>query len=151
MSTSRSCRYLMDGDAAYPLVLYGPSGSGKTTALSALVQYCHSWNQNAAVVARFANASVYSSSLEQTLNSLTVQLDLVDSGKSNWFKHVRGFLFFIFLTNLLVPWSPRPKLRGRRKPGFNTQAKTFLGCNFFHNLLNIRTILFIIFDRQKKN
>lgn len=78
----------MNVDAAYPLVLYGPPGSGKTTVIAALAKHCHVWNQDAAVVVRFANASAYSSSLEQTLNSLVVQLNLLDSGKSTWFKHV---------------------------------------------------------------
>lgn len=97
--TSISCvyRYLTDIDAAYPLIFCGVSGSGKTVALASVVQQCHAWNQNAAVVARFANASVYSSTLEQTLHSLAVQLDLVDSGKSTWFKHVS--FFYINQTN----------------------------------------------------
>lgn len=78
----------MDKDARYPLILHGPSGSGKTTVMAAITKHCHLWNQDAAVVVRFANASAYSSSLEQTLNSLVVQLNLLDSGKSIWFKHV---------------------------------------------------------------
>ncbi|KAL4089774.1 hypothetical protein QTP88_024745 [Uroleucon formosanum] len=83
----RAKKYLTDADAGYPLILYGPSGSGKTTAMAAITKHCHLWNQNSAVVVRFANASAYSSSLEQTLNSLVVQLNLLDSGKSIWFKH----------------------------------------------------------------
>lgn len=81
-------RYLTNTDLAYPLVLCGPSGSGKTTVMAAIAKHCHLWNQDVAVVVRFANASANSWSLEQTLNSIVVQLDLVDSGKSTWFKHV---------------------------------------------------------------
>lgn len=54
-----------------------------------------------AVVVRFANASANSWSLEQTLNSMVVQLDLVDTGKSTWFKHVR-FVFYYFINFLLL-------------------------------------------------
>lgn len=81
-------RYLMNVNAGYPLVLYGPPGSGKTTVIAAVAKHSHLWNQDAAVVVRFASASAYSSSLEQTLNSLVVQLNLLDSGKCSWFKHV---------------------------------------------------------------
>lgn len=56
--------------------------------MAAIAKHYHLWNQDAAVLVRFADASTYSSSLEQTLNSLTVHLDLVNSGKSTWFKHV---------------------------------------------------------------
>ncbi|XP_026807773.1 uncharacterized protein LOC113550245 [Rhopalosiphum maidis] len=83
----RAKKYLTDADAAYPLILYGPSGSGKTTVIAAIAKQCHLWNQDAAVVVRFANASAYSLSLEQTLNSLVVQLNLVDNGKCTWYKH----------------------------------------------------------------
>ncbi|KAL5233574.1 hypothetical protein ACI65C_000984 [Semiaphis heraclei] len=83
----RAKKYLTDPNAAYPLILFGPSGSGKTTVMASIAKHCHLWNQDAAVVVRFANASAYSSSLEQTLNSLVVQLNLVDSGKCTWFKH----------------------------------------------------------------
>lgn len=79
---------MTNADATYPLVLYGPPGSGKTTVMAAVAKQSHLWNHDAAVVARYANASAYSWSLEQTLNSVVVQLDLVDSGKSTWFKHV---------------------------------------------------------------
>jgi len=93
-------RYLTDGDAAYPLILYGPSGSGKTTVMAAIAKQCHLWNQDAAVVVRFANASAYSLSLEQTLNSLVVQLNLVDNGKCTWYKHVS----FISKRYILIPF-----------------------------------------------
>ncbi|XP_060873528.1 NACHT domain- and WD repeat-containing protein 1 isoform X2 [Metopolophium dirhodum] len=83
----RAKKYLMDADAGYPLILYGPSGSGKTTVMAAITKHCHLWNQDSAVVVRFANASAYSSSLEQALHSLVVQLNLLDSGKCIWFKH----------------------------------------------------------------
>ncbi|XP_022165189.1 uncharacterized protein LOC111030132 isoform X2 [Myzus persicae] len=83
----RAKKYLTDADAGYPLILYGPSGSGKTTVMASIAKHCHVWNQDAAVVMRFANASAHSSSLGQTLNSLVVQLNLIDSGKCTWFKH----------------------------------------------------------------
>lgn len=90
----------MDADAGYPLILYGPSGSGKTTVMAAITKHCHLWNQDSALVVRFANASAYSSSLEQTLHSLVVQLNLLDSGKCIWFKHVsfvsKKYIFFHF-------------------------------------------------------
>lgn len=75
------------------MVLVGPPGSGKTTVMATVVKHCHQWNHDAAVIVRFADASAYSSSLEQTLNSLAVQLDLVESGKSTWIKHVS--LYFV--------------------------------------------------------
>lgn len=90
-------RYLTNLDSGYPLILYGPPGSGKTTVMAAVAKQYHQWNQDAAVVARFANASACSSSLEQTLNSLVAQLDLLDSGKSTWFKHVRYDISNFFL------------------------------------------------------
>lgn len=79
---------MTNADATYPLMLYGPPGSGKTTVMATVAKHCHLWNQDTVMVARFANASAYSCSLEQTLNSAVAQLDLVDSGKSTWFKHV---------------------------------------------------------------
>lgn len=69
--------------------------------MAAVAQHCHSWNKDMAVVVRFANASANSWSLEQTLNSMVVQLDLVDTGKSTWFKHVR-FVFYYFINFLLL-------------------------------------------------
>ncbi|XP_025199078.1 uncharacterized protein LOC112597310 [Melanaphis sacchari] len=83
----RAKKYLTNADAAYPLILYGPSGSGKTTVMAAIAKQCYLWNKNAVVMVRFANASANSSSLEQTLHSLVVQLNLVDSGKCTWYKH----------------------------------------------------------------
>ncbi|XP_050524997.1 uncharacterized protein LOC126896349 isoform X2 [Daktulosphaira vitifoliae] len=76
-----------DAEVLQPLIVYGPPGSGKTTLLSILVQYCHHWNQNAAVLMRFANISYGSSTLEHILNSIVMQLNHLDTGKSTWFTH----------------------------------------------------------------
>lgn len=82
-------RYLsVDTEVLHPLIVHGPPGSGKTTLLSILVQCCHQWNQNAAVLMRFANISYGSSTLEHTLNSIVMQLNHLDTGKSAWFTHV---------------------------------------------------------------
>jgi len=115
----------MDADAGYPLILYGPSGSGKTTVMASIAKHCHLWNQDAAVVVRFANASAYSSSLEQTLNSLIVQLNFVDSGKCTWFKHVsfvsKNYIFFNFVNFTLPLFSGRTIVLGTNYTavGFN--------------------------------
>ncbi|KAF0768010.1 Leucine-rich repeat and WD repeat-containing, partial [Aphis craccivora] len=83
----RAIKYFQDADATYPLILYGPSGSGKTTTMATIPKLCFQRYNETAIVVRFANASANSSSLEQILNSIVVQLNLLDSGKCTWYKH----------------------------------------------------------------
>ncbi|XP_050443594.1 uncharacterized protein LOC126847425 [Adelges cooleyi] len=94
-------KYLTSSKTVYPLVVYGPPGCGKTTILSFVAQHSHIWNQNAATVVRYVNASVRSSTLEQTLSSVAMQLNFLNSGKSTWFKH-DVYLYSEHIKSLLI-------------------------------------------------
>ncbi len=61
-----------------PLVVHGVSGSGKTSAMAMLVNNVREWlGENYVVVFRFLGTSAQSSTIHETLQSITKQVSIL--------------------------------------------------------------------------